>query len=90
MNSNIPEKSFYVRTDKESPWYNKSIINLRKERRRKERKYKNNKNSENKKDLNDARNKLVSAIKKAKSNYLIGHIDNSKHNTKHLFKIINP
>ena len=90
IQNTIPDKRFYLRTDKEEPWYNGEVNLLRKERRRKERQYKKNKSIENKEILNNARNQLTYKIRHSKQNYLQEKIQSNKHNTKHLFKLIYP
>ena len=86
----IPKKSFYVRTDKENPWYNKEVNALRKERRRKERRYKIYKTPETKQELKESRNKLIYEIRKSKSSYLIGNVQKANYDTKKLYNLINP
>ena len=87
---NIPEKKFYLRLDKEEPWYNGQVNSLKKEKRRLERKYKRNNTEENKVLLKMARNNFTYSIRKSKRDYLQEKVSSCKQNNKSLYKLINP
>jgi len=89
INDHAPLKSKIIRDNMKAPWFNNEIQMAKISKRRAERKWLSKKTQNNKICLRQAQVFLTQRIKETKSNFYIGKIESTGHDSKKLFQLMN-